>query len=257
MHPPANAGRNVFTSAVGYSTINIGYKYNIIGVNFNGVSQDAMDINDIFPFKEGMTQGGSEASADQIQVRVGNGYEIYYLSNGKSGKTTRPELVGKWVKNDATSVAATRTFKSGDGFWYISAKSNDELKNAPYSVTVAGSVLMDGEKEADLSGLYSIISSPYPVDIPLNGGVIPVNGTEGGSEASADQIQIRVGDGYDIYYLSNGKSGKTTRPELVGKWVKNDATSVATENTLPAGKGCWFIRQKEETSVKFANPIAK
>ena len=242
---------------VGYSTIDIAYKYNIIGVNFNGVSQDEMAINDIFPFKEGMTQGGSQDSADQIQVRVGNSYEIYFLSNGKVGKTTKPELVGKWVRNSAASVVSTKTFKSGDGFWYISAKSNDELKNAPYSVTVAGSVLMDGEKEADLSGLYSIISSPYPVDIPLNGGVIVENGTTGGSQDTADQIQIRNGDSYAIYFLSNGKVGKTTKPELVGKWVRNSAASSATEDTLPAGKGCWFIRQKEESSVKFANPIAK
>ena len=215
-----------------------------------------MDINDVFPYKDGMTQGGAMDSADQIQVRVGEGYEIYFLSNGKAGKTTQPELVGKWVRSTATGTVSNKKFKSGDGFWYISAKSNEQLAEAPYSVTVAGAVETVANGSPALSGLYSIVSSPYPMDIPINDGIIAVNGTQGGSMDSADQIQIRYGDGYSIYFLSNGKAGKTTKPELVGKWVKSTATGVATEDKLPAGKGFWFIRQSDATSLKIANPLA-
>lgn len=203
-----------------------------------------------------MTQGGTEAAADQIQVRVGNSYEIYYISNGKVGKNTKPELVGKWVLNTKSSVVSDRKFKSGDGFWYISAKSNEQLKETPYSITVSGQVLMNAEKQSELGGLYSIISSPYPVDVPINGGIVVENGTQGGTESAADQIQIRNGDSYAIYYLSNGKVGKNTKPELVGKWVLNTKSSVATDDKLSAGKGFWFIRKSDETTVKIVNPIS-
>ena len=64
-----------------------------------------------------------------------------------------------------------------------------------------------------------------------------------GQSGGADEIQIQnATGGYDFYYLSNGKVGKATVAEIEGKWVK-DGTTVATDASIPVGKGAWYIRK--------------
>ena len=211
-----------------------------------------MNIQDAIPYVAGMTQGASSATADNIQIMQDNGtYKTYYMSNGKVGKTTY-DTVGKWVDVDNKTVAASVTIPSGTAFWYVS-----QNYATPYTITVAGQVLATTTNSKDISQKYMLVSSPYPVELQLNGGVV-VEGeaTTGASSGTADNLQIMQDNGsYKTYYLSNGKVGKTTY-DTVGKWVDMDDKTVATTATFPVGKGAWFVSQKASATLKFVNPTA-
>ena len=241
------------SNAVGYNTVTIDKQYAILAVNFDGVSGGAMSIQDAVPYVTGMTTGGSMASADNIQIMQGDGsYKIYYMSNGKVGKKTY-DTVGKWVCTDDATTAATDTIASGTAFWFVSQNG----AATPYAITVAGSVLMTSSDTRDINKTYTLVASPYPVEIPLNDGVVVATGaTQGGSMASADSIQIMQGDGsYKIYYLSNGKVGKKTY-DTVGKWVCTEDNTVSTTDRFPVGKGAWFVSMNGDAKLQFVNPTA-
>ena len=200
-----------------------------------------------------MTRGNSYTAADQIQIMDDSGaYVTYYLSNGMSGKASYPETAGKWVKSGAATVPATDTIPTGTGFWFITK----DAPATPFTISVAGSVLMSSSEDKTLSTEYSIVANPYPVDIPLNDGLVAENGTQGNAYTSADQIQIMDSTGaYTTYYLSNGKSGKASYPATVGKWVKSGAATAPTADKVPAGSGVWFIRKSDSTTkLTFKNP---
>ena len=214
-----------------------------------------MAINEAIPYTVGMTTGSSASTADNIQIMQDDGtYKVYYLSNGKVGKKTYAETVGKWVDQDASTVVADATIQSGTAFWYVSPNAT----TTPYSISVAGKVLATTSETKDISQTYMLVASPYPLEIPLNDGVVIDEGATTGSSAStADNIQIMQDDGtYKVYYLSNGKVGKKTYAETVGKWVDQDASTVPATATFPVGKGAWFVSQKASARLKFVNPTA-
>ena len=224
-------------------------------MNFQGVDGNAMSIQDAVPPNANMTQGSGATAADQIQIMDADGnYVAYYLSNGKAGKASYPETTGKWVVTSNTKVPADVKIQTGTAFWFVSKTGAVQ----PYTITVAGSVLMSSNDPKVLTQAYSLIGNPYPCDIPLNGGIEAVNGTQGAGATVADQIQIMGDDGnYVAYYLSNGKAGKASYPETEGKWVLSSNTKVPTDAVLPAGKGAWFVRKNEATSLNFVSPLAK
>lgn len=84
--------------------------------------------------------------------------------------------------------------------------------------------------------------------------------TKGQSTESADNIQIMTDDGnYDTYFLSNGhygKNGASYDPDLDGKWAKGGTATVTTD-TLPAGKGAFYLSRTSEGTLKFLSPIKK
>ena len=240
-------------NVVGYNTITIDKQYNLIGVNFQSVDGKALSIQDAIVPSDKMTQGNAITVADQIQIQnATGGYVMYYLSNGTAGKASYPATKGKWVLATAPSTPTTDTIPTGTGFWFITKDAPAE----PFTISVAGSVLMSTSEAKDLTTQYSIVANPYPVDIPLNGGVVAENGTQGNAITVADQIQIQNSTGgYTMYYLSNGTAGKASYPATKGKWVLATAPSTATTDKVPAGAGVWFIRKSDSTTkLTFNNP---
>ena len=81
--------------------------------------------------------------------------------------------------------------------------------------------------------------------------------TKGGATTAADTIQIMDATGsYDVYYMCNGKAGKGTVDGGDGKWVK-DGESVVTTDSIPAGKGGWFVRKSSSlANITIVNPNA-
>ena len=240
---------------MGYNTVTISKKYNILAVNFAPVDgSDSISLQELFPYTEGngMTAGGSSSAADSVQIMQDDGsLKAYHLSNGKVGRKTYEELVGKWAYNDETTPSAVK-IKNGQAFWYISQNG----ETTPYTLTIAGQVAMTTSETLSLNKVYNHIGSPYPVDIPLNGYVVVSGGTQGGSSAAADNIQVYQDDGsLKAYHLSNGKVGRKTYEELVGKWAYNDETTPTTA-VIPVGKGAWFISQNGASTVEIKNPTA-
>ena len=228
--------------------------------NFEGVDGNALPINTAFPYAEGMTKGNNIGTGDNLQVMKDDGdYDIYYMSNGKNAKgTTVDGLEGKWAKM-ATYTPTTDTIAAGKAFWYISQGHIADAEKAPFTIQVAGQVMSQTAPSRELAASYMIIGSPYPVDVPLNGGVVVTGATKGNNIGTGDNLQIMKADGdYDIYYMSNGKNAKSqTVDGLEGKWAKM-ATYAPTTDTFPAGGAAWYIRQgTDPVSVQFVNPVAQ
>ena len=215
-----------------------------------------MAINDVFPFTTGMTKSNGSSAADNIQIMNDDGgYSIYFLCNGKAGKGTVEGGDGKWVK-DGESAVTTDTIKNGTAFWYVSKAFIDNASATPYTINVAGQVLMASESSREIAQQYMLVANPYPCDVPLNNGVQVTKGaTKSNGSSAADNIQIMNADGgYSIYFLCNGKAGKATVEGGDGKWVK-DGETVVTTDTFPAGRGGWFVSKSGDTTVKFVSPI--
>ena len=181
------------------------------------------------------------------------------MSNGKNAKgSTVENLEGKWAKG-GTAVATTDTIAAGKAFWYISQGHIADSEKAPFNIQVAGQVMSQSAPSRELAASYMIIGSPYPVEIPLNDGVVVTGATKGNSVNTGDNLQIMKEDGdYDIYYMSNGKNAKgSTVENLEGKWAKG-GTAVATTDKFPVGGAAWYVRQgTDPVSVQFVNPVAE
>lgn len=230
--------------------------------NFEGVDGNALPINTAFPYAEGMTCGNNINYGDNLQVMDDEGgYVTYYMSNGKNSKGTADVegLAHKWAKS-GTFTPTEDTIAPGKAFWYISQGHVADPTKAAFNIQVAGSVLMQTAPSRELAAKYMIIGSPYPVDIPLNDGVVVTKGTEGNNINYGDNIQImNSAGGYDTYYLSNGKNSKGTADiaGLAHKWAKS-GTFTPTEDKFPAGGAAWYVRQGDDpVSVQFINPVVE
>ena len=245
---------------VGYSTLTVNKGYTIMACNFEGVDGNALPINTAFPYAEGMTKGNSINKGDNLQIMKEDGdYDIYYMSNGKNAKgATVDGLEGKWAKM-STYTPTTDTIAAGKAFWYISQGHVADSEKAPFAIQVAGQVMSQSAPSRELAASYMIIGSPYPVEVPLNGGVVVTGATQGNSINKGDNLQIMKEDGdYDIYYMSNGKNAKgATVDGLEGKWAKM-STYTPTTDKFPVGGAAWYVRQgTDPVTVQFVNPVAQ
>ena len=244
------------SNAVGYNTININKEYTLFTVNFDDVTGEALDIQKAFPYTEGMTKGLTYAEADNIQIMQNDGgYETYFLSNGhygKGGASYNDELDGKWSLMGKNAVAE-RGLASGTTFWYLARGG----KTAPFTMTVAGAVSNSESETYTINKSYTLIGSPYPCDVTINGGIEVTGGTKGLTYAEADNIQIMNDEGgYDTYFLSNGhygKGGASYDESLDGKWSLM-GKNAATADKFPSGKGAFYLSRSKEGTVKFNNP---
>ena len=244
-------------NVVGYTTIDIQSKYQIVGVNFQSVDGTSLKLNDLIPYQEGMTKGNTADTADQIQVGdETGGWTIYYMSNGKNGKgNTVDGLEGKWAEGGKYTPANVE-LTPGSAFWYV---RHTEDSNS-FKINVAGSVTTLPTANFEFAAKYRIFANPYTVDLPLNGGSFAYNAetmTAGNNADAADQIQIgdNVG-GWTIYYLSNGKNGKGNAVEgLEGKWAEGGKYTVS-DACIPVGKAAWYVR-KDETKPALSVTLAK
>lgn len=229
--------------------------YTLLTVNFQDVTGGALKINDAFPYTEGMTTGKAATTADNIQVMTADGgYKTYFLSNGDYGKNShKTELENKWALM-GTSVVSEDALPVGATFWYLSRNG----QAAPHTITTAGAVDLAESETYEINKMYTLIGSPFPVEIALNGGIEVTGATSGKAATTADNIQVMTADGgYVTYFLSNGDYGKNShKVELENKWAKM-GTSVVTEDKLPVGGGAWYLSRSQEGTLKFLNPIAK
>jgi hypothetical protein len=218
----------------------------MVGYNFGNVGDmAAVPINDLIPSSTvGLNAGASAASADNIQVKSGVGYDIYFLCNGNIGKGGAyvPAADG-WLKV-GESVVTADAIPNGGAFWYVSQSATEGV---PVPVTLAGEVLATATKDTVLAVGLNMIANGYAADLVLNDATSGLDGgTAGASAATADNIQIKSGVGYDIYFLCNGNIGKGGAyvPAADG-WLKV-GESVATTDALPAGQGAWYVNNGTE-----------
>lgn len=248
------------STTVGYSTLTVDKGYTIMACNFQNVDGGELPINTAFPYSEGMQKGNGIGTGDNLQVMTeSGGYTTYYMSNGKNAKSQTVEgLEGKWAKG-GQYTPTTDTIGAGKAFWYISQGHIADSEKAPFTIQVAGQVMTQTAPSREIAASYMIIGSPYPVDVPLNGGVIATGAAKGNGIGTGDNIQImNAAGGYDTYYMSNGKNAKSQTVEgLEGKWAKGGQYTPTTA-VFPAGGAAWYVRKgTDPVSVQFVNPIAE
>ncbi len=247
-------------NVVGYTQIPVTKAYSILAVNFQNTSGTDIAIKDAFPYVEGMTTGGGLSAADSLQVMADDGtYVNYYISNGKYGKASYPATENKWVKVGAVSAETTDTLKSGKAFWYVSRAFANDANATPYNILVAGQVMAAAADTKEIAQNYMLVGNPYPIEIPLNDGVVVTTGlTTGGGLSAADSLQIMQEDGtYVNYYMSNGMYGKASYPATANKWVKVGSVSAPTTDKFPIGRGGWFVSKTGDTALQFVKPVTE
>ena len=237
----------------------INKEYTLLTVNFDDVSGEALTVQKAFPYAEGMTEAKVYGSADNIQVmNASGGYDIYFMWNGAAGKTGTPDPTKRgWAKAGSTSQT-TDTLAKGATMWYQSRAAKYGDPSTYYDLTVAGQVSLADKYEYDIDKEYTLVGNPFPVEVPLNGGVVLTEPTVAKVYGSADNVQImNEAGGYDIYFMWNGAAGKTGAPDPEKQgWAKAGSTSQTTDN-FPVGRGAWFQARNPAGKLQFKNPIAK
>ena len=120
----------ISSDIVGYTTLNITKQYTLLTIGFDKVGGGGIDIQDAFPYGDGMTKGLNYTTADNIQIMMSDGgYETYFLSNGhygKGGASYNADLDGKWSA-PGTNAATTDKFPAGTGAFYLSRSKSGSV----------------------------------------------------------------------------------------------------------------------------------
>ena len=225
-------------------------------VNFQGIADEGLDIQNLFPgTTEGFTAGGISA-ADQIQIynQATADYTIYYLFDTP---LTIPALVAKkfkWV--DANGAVLSHKFKNGDTFWF------NKIGDGEVNINFAGQVSQVDNQTITIKPGWNMIGSAFPAN--FNPNVYDKvfwesSGATAGGISAADQIQIynpNTSD-YTIYYLFDTP---LTIPALTAKkyrWV--DASGAVLDSTtgvIVPGKGVWYYHQgNNEFTFPIPSPL--
>ena len=206
-----------------------------------------------------MTEAKVYGSADNIQVmKPDGGYTTYFRWNGQVGFGQPDPTKRAWALAGKTAAANTN-LSIGASMWYQSRKANYEDPSTYYNITVAGAVSVAEKFEYTLNKEYTLVGNPFPVEIPLNGGVELTEPTRAKVYGSADNVQIMKPDGgYEIYFAWNGQKGFGQPDPTQEGWSPNGKTEKTTAN-FPIARGAWFQCRNPSSTAKlrFVNPVAK
>ncbi len=228
------------SAVVGYQTIDINPGFNMIAFNFQPLDgTENVSIQDFVSNKDALVAGTSAASSDQIQVWDGSKFSVYFY---RAYKAKNPNMFTDgpaWVSTSAASTPTTATVPRGSGVWFARPDSA-----SAGSITVSGAINA-ASKTHNIAAGFNMISSAFPVAMPLNNGPIDwatCGAVAGTSAASSDQIQLWDGSKFSVYFY---RAYKAKNPNMFTDgpaWVNTSAASTPTTDTIPAGKGFWYAR---------------
>lgn len=242
----------VESDVVGYQNIDIKPGFNMIAFNFQPLEGEGISIQDFVANKEDLVAGSGTSVADQIQVwdPVKNEFTVYFY-RAKSGRFSAGPA---WVKSTAPTVATADVVQPGSGVWFARPKTA-----MASTITVSGKITTESNTHEIQQG-FNMISSAFPVDMPLNNGPIDweaCGAVAGAGTSVADQIQVWNPETEEFaVYFYRAKSGRFSAGPA---WVKSTAPTVATADTISAGKGFWFARPATAAAgtLDEASPIAE
>jgi len=249
------------STTVGYNTLTINKEYTLLTVNFDAADGTALTVQEAFPYCNGMTEAKVSDYADNIQVmNADGGYNIYFMWNGASGKSGAADPTKRgWSKAGDTALT-TDTLPKGSTMWYQSRAAKYDNSTTHYNLTVAGAVSLAEKYDYTLDKEYTLVGNPFPVEIPLNSGVVLTEPTMAKVSDYADNVQVmNEAGGYDIYFMWNGASGKSGSADPTKQgWSKAGDTAQTTDN-FPVGRGAWFQARNPSATAKlrFVNPVGK
>ena len=242
----------------------------MIALNFQPIDgSEEIAITNLIQNTEGLIAGTGAASSDQIQVWDGSKFDVYFYRAYRATNPNKFTLGPAWVKNGAIGTITTATIPRGAGVWFA----------RPSSAPAEGTITISGAVNAapythDIAAGFNMISSAFPVDMPLNtlsaeetGDVAqtcPINweacgAVSGTGAASSDQIQVWDGSKFDVYFYRAYRATNPNKFTLGPAWVKNGAIGTKTTVKIPAGKGFWYARPNTSIAGTLiqASPIAE
>ena len=269
-------------NVVGYNTLTLpAQEYVMVGVQFNSVGAEGLDIQDLFPNPleqgfTGVTSPNSAGAAYQLQYwdpEDPNKYVKLFLSTSTSG-----DRYGKWCLAAAPrdtswgsgkNAISSKKLTSGMGLWLIRPDGQYATEK---TVTLSGQVVIAQSGRSYTvrgDGGYTMISGGFTTDFDLNGigydwlgnGFIGV--TSPNSAGAADQIQYwnpstETANKYVKLFLSTSTSGGRNN-----KWclaaAPTDTSWGSSKNAIcnkaiPAGRGFWLIRPNGAPDLTFTLP---
>ncbi len=228
----------------------------MIAFNFQPLDgTENVSIQDFISNKDALIAGNAAGNSDQIQVWDGSKFSVYFY---KAKKTTMPNKFTDgpaWVSTSAVSTPTTDTVPRGSGVWF--ARPTSESAGA---ITVSGAINV-ASKTHNIAAGFNMISSAFPVAMPLNNGPIDweaCGAVAGNAAGNSDQIQIWDGSAFSVYFY---KAKKTTMPNKFTDgpaWVSTEAVGTPTAYSIPAGKGFWYARPSSASAGTLVetSPIA-
>ena len=242
----------------------------MIAFNFQPVNGgEDFAITNFISNTSDLVAGTAAGNSDQIQVWDGSKFDVYFYRAYKSNQPNRFTLGPAWVKTSAATTVTTDTIPRGAGVWF----ARPSTAPAQGSITVSGAVNASAYTH-DITAGFNMISSAFPVDMPLNtltaeetgstAQTSPINWEDCGAvagtgAASSDQIQVWDGSKFDVYFYRAYKSTNPNKFTLGPAWVKVGAIGAKTADKIPAGKGFWYARPStsEAGTLIEASPIAQ
>ena len=195
--------------------------------------------------------GNFTLTAPILQVRNGNGYDIYYfLADGKFDPETETYSPG-WADAGGNPLSPEGVeIESGTAFWFVDQYSDSS------TLTVPGAVPEDATISLTFNSGYTLAACPYPKavsfnDITFNDITGPAWDEDGNFTTTAPVLQIRNGNGYDwYYYLSDGKFDATTETYSPG-WADAGGNPLPdySEKLFTTGTAFWVVLPNESASV--------
>ena len=255
---------------VGYQSITVKNGFNMIAFNFEPVDgTKSFAITNFISNTEDLIAGAAPATADQIQVWDGSKFDIYFYRAYKATQPNMFKLGPAWVKVGNIGEITTDTIPQGAGVWFARPSTAPETA----TITVSGAI-NKGSFTHDIASGFNMISSVFPVDMPLNTLTAEETGDKaqtcpidwvacgaiaGAAPATADQIQVWDGSKFDIYFYRAYKATQPNMFKLGPAWVKVGNIGVKTADKIPAGKGFWYARPAGETTgtLTESSPIAE
>ena len=242
----------------------------MIAFNFEPVDgSKSFAITNFISNTEDLIAGTGPANADQIQVWDGSKFDIYFYRAYRATNPNKFTLGPAWVKVGAIGSITTDSIPQGAGVWFARPAT------APESVTITVSgAINKGSFKHDIASGFNMISSAFPVDMPLNtltaeetGSVAqtcPIDWVASGAvagtgPANADQIQVWDGSKFDIYFYRAYRATNPNKFTLGPAWVKVGNIGAKTADKIPAGKGFWYARPSTQQAGELveASPIAE
>ena len=187
---------------------------------------------------EGGLFGGTSATADQVLVWNGTGFETFYYKTSGLGGTG-------WRSTASTSVdRSPQVIYPDDG---LVLKRN---QSAAVNIVLMGSVKTGQTSFPVLVG-NNFLSNIYAAPMTLGScGLYTASSTTGlagGTSITADQVSIWNGSGYDTYYYKTSGLGGTG-------WRSTASTSVdASPISIPVGASI-VVNRKNATAFNWVIP---
>ena len=213
MHLNGRLNAQVESDIVGYQTMALTQKFNLVGVNFADLSG-----SDTVLAKDFIT--GEFTNGDQLQIPSASGYDVLEWYDGK------------WCAYGGT-IESDKSVVRGTGVWIVTKGATVEN---PVSVTVSGAVNLSDALTITFGQKYVLASPGLPKDYSVNTKELTWENL-----AEGDQLQIPSASGYDVLewydskwcaYGGTVESNKVI-PAGVAVWIVSTANDAKVTMTPP------------------------